>query len=89
MDCMNWSMSEELAKAQRELDDRKLGHKAVVAVDAVATAIVWQLFRGFLIALAFIVLLILGAMWQQDIMSHHHWTHHEDATGKWIPDNWQ
>jgi hypothetical protein len=70
-------------------EERELRQKAVVAADAIASAVMWRIFKGFLIAIAFIVLLILGAMWQQDIMNHHHWTHHEDATGKWIPDKWQ
>ncbi len=67
-------------------EQKELEQKSVVAAGAVVSALVWAIIRGFLIALAVIILIIAAATWQSYHMNTRHWTHHEDATGKWIPD---
>ena len=70
-------------------EQSELEQKAVVAAGAIASAMMWQLFRGFAIAVGVLILLGLGIAYEMNARAHMHWTHHEDATGKWIPDKWQ
>ncbi len=69
-------------------DDAELRRKAVVSADAVISSVLKTLFRGFLIGIAIAVAIVILALWHANEMTHAHWTHHEDATGKWIPDKW-
>jgi hypothetical protein len=49
--------------------ERERRQKAVVAADAVVSAVVWGIFKGFFIATGIIILIIIASMWQADRMS--------------------
>ena len=54
-------MSEELARAQRELDEKKLRHNSLVAVDAVVSAFIRGMAQLFLIGI--VALIGLFVLW--------------------------